>query len=62
MLYKACPKCRGDLHFELDVAGGRPDMVCLQCGRRLSVDERTHALQSYVVLAHHRRLQAVGRR
>jgi hypothetical protein len=41
MFYKACPKCLGDLHIEPDLMGkGPPDLICLQCGRCLSRDER----------------------
>ena len=32
MLYKSCPKCRGDLGIERDVYGGPPDLSCIQCG------------------------------
>ncbi len=32
MLYKACPKCRGDLGLEHGIYGGPPDLVCVQCG------------------------------
>jgi hypothetical protein len=45
MLYKKCPKCGGDLIVERGFAGDPPDIVCLQCGRRLSAAERAAALR-----------------
>jgi hypothetical protein len=36
MLFKACPKCGGDVYPEPDLIGQRPpDFVCLQCGHYL---------------------------
>ncbi len=32
MVFKACPRCRGDLFREEDI--GQTDLVCLQCGFR----------------------------
>ena len=32
MLYKSCPKCRGDMGVEFDIRAGGDDVVCLQCG------------------------------
>jgi predicted RNA-binding Zn-ribbon protein involved in translation (DUF1610 family) len=41
MLYKACPKCGGDVYTEADpLYGGGPDLICLQCGRHLRPHER----------------------
>ena len=40
MLYKACPKCRGDLGLEYDIYGGPPDLVCVQCGYTARPQER----------------------
>jgi hypothetical protein len=45
MLYKECPKCGGDVIVERGFAGDPPDIVCLQCGRRLSAAERAAALR-----------------
>lgn len=45
MLYKECPKCGGDLIVEQGFAGDPPDIICLQCGRRLSAAERAAALR-----------------
>jgi DNA-directed RNA polymerase subunit RPC12/RpoP len=45
MLYKGCPKCGGDLVPERDIAGGPPDIVCLQCGHRLNAAELAALLQ-----------------
>jgi hypothetical protein len=45
MLYKECPKCGGDVIVEQGFAGDPPDIVCLQCGRRLSAAERAAALR-----------------
>ena len=36
ILFKACPRCRGDLHREIDIYGSY--VCCLQCG--YSVDEK----------------------
>ena len=44
MLYKACPKCRGDLGVERDVYGGPPDLVCIQCGYTARPQERISLL------------------
>jgi len=32
MVFKACPRCNGDLYIEDDV--GSRELVCLQCGSR----------------------------
>jgi len=40
MLYKSCPKCRGDLGIERDLYGGPPDLVCIQCGYTARPQER----------------------
>ena len=40
MLYKSCPKCYGDLRTEYDIYGGRPDLVCIQCGYTAKPVER----------------------
>lgn len=45
MLYKECPKCGGDVIIERGFAGDPPDIVCLQCGRRLNATERAAALR-----------------
>ena len=42
-LYKACPRCHGDLVLDADVKhsrmiDGRVEYVCLQCGRRTSIE------------------------
>lgn len=44
MLYKACPKCRGDLGVERDLGSGPPDLVCLQCGYTARPHERAALL------------------
>ncbi len=44
LLYKSCPKCRGDLGVERDLAGGPPDLVCLQCGYTARPQERAALL------------------
>jgi hypothetical protein len=44
MLYKSCPKCRGDLGMERDVFGGPPDLVCIQCGYTARPNERVSLL------------------
>ncbi len=35
--FKACPRCRGDLHEERDIHG--PYIYCIQCGYSLSTLE-----------------------
>ena len=45
MLYKTCPKCGGDVIVERGFAGDPPDIVCLQCGRRLSAAELAAAVR-----------------
>ena len=40
MLYKSCPKCRGDLGIERDIYGGPPDLVCIQCSYTARPQER----------------------
>ncbi|MGH2583588.1 MAG: hypothetical protein ACRDJE_01595 [Dehalococcoidia bacterium] len=40
MIYKACPKCGGDLGVERDLYGGPPDLVCIQCGYTARPHER----------------------
>jgi hypothetical protein len=40
MLYKSCPRCRGDLIVEREFANEPPDIACLQCGRHLNAEER----------------------
>jgi hypothetical protein len=54
MLYKSCPKCRGDLGIERDIYGGPPDLVCIQCGYTARPDERLSLLN--------RVMESVGRR
>jgi predicted nucleic-acid-binding Zn-ribbon protein len=44
MLYKSCPKCRGDLNVERDLYGGPPDLVCIQCGYTARPQERISLL------------------
>ena len=44
MLYKTCPKCRGDLGLERDIYGGPPDLVCIQCGYTARPEERLSLL------------------
>ena len=44
MLYKSCPKCRGDLGVERDLYGGPPDLVCIQCGYTARPEERLSLL------------------
>ena len=48
MLYKSCPKCRGDLGVERDVYGGPPDLVCIQCGYTARPQERMTLLSRLV--------------
>lgn len=62
MLYKSCPKCRGDLQFEPDLAGGPPDVACLQCGYRLRAEERESALSQLRSHAYHHRARMSVRR
>jgi hypothetical protein len=40
MIYKACPRCLGDLFQEDDA--GYPEVVCLQCGFRTAPARRNH--------------------
>jgi hypothetical protein len=40
MIYKSCPKCRGDVTVERDIYGGQPELVCLQCGYTARPNER----------------------
>jgi hypothetical protein len=40
MIYKSCPKCRGDLTVERDLYGGQPDLICIQCGYTARPNER----------------------
>jgi hypothetical protein len=44
MIYKSCPKCRGDITVERDLYGGQPDLVCLQCGYTARPNERVALL------------------
>ncbi len=44
MLFKSCPKCRGDLGVERDLHGGPPDLVCIQCGYTARPQERISLL------------------
>lgn len=44
MLYKSCPKCRGDLGVERDIYGGPPDLTCIQCGYIARPQERLSLL------------------
>jgi hypothetical protein len=44
LLYKSCPKCRGDLGVERDLFRGPPDLVCLQCGYIARPQERAALL------------------
>ena len=54
MLYKSCPKCRGDLGIERDIYGGPPDLVCIQCGYTARPEERLSFLN--------RVMESLGRR
>jgi uncharacterized Zn finger protein (UPF0148 family) len=62
MLYKACPKCGGDLMVERGFAGESPDIICLQCGRRLNAEERAAALQRSGIRAHGRHARTTEHR
>lgn len=47
-LYKACPRCRGDLVLDAEeesrlILDHRLEYVCLQCGRRASVERPSFA-------------------
>jgi len=48
MIYKACPRCLGDLFSEDDA--GYPEVVCLQCGFRAALAQRNR-LQPPVAIA-----------
>jgi DNA-directed RNA polymerase subunit RPC12/RpoP len=48
MIYKACPRCLGDLFGEDDA--GYPEAVCLQCGFRTAL-ARPVRLQPPVAIA-----------
>jgi hypothetical protein len=48
MLYKSCPKCRGDLGIERDIYGGPPDLVCIQCGYTARPQERISLLSRLI--------------
>jgi hypothetical protein len=37
MVFKGCPRCRGDLRVEEDIVSHLEDLVCLQCGHRQAV-------------------------
>jgi len=42
-LYKACPRCHGDLVLEEELGHalqGQVEYVCLQCGRSVPIDAR----------------------
>jgi hypothetical protein len=48
VLYKACPRCRGDLVLDPEeesrlILDHRLEYVCLQCGRRTSVEPPSFA-------------------
>lgn len=58
MLYKSCPKCRGDLGVERDLYGGPPDLVCIQCGYTARPHERA-ALLTHLLPAPAARSQPV---
>ena len=36
MVFKGCARCGGDMYREEDI--GQTDLVCLQCGNRVSAD------------------------
>jgi DNA-directed RNA polymerase subunit M/transcription elongation factor TFIIS len=36
MVFKGCARCKGDMYREEDI--GQTDLVCLQCGYRVSAD------------------------
>jgi len=42
-VYKACPRCRGDL--QLDRSADPPEYVCVQCGRSVSIRALLAALE-----------------
>jgi RNA polymerase subunit RPABC4/transcription elongation factor Spt4 len=58
MLYKACPKCHGDV-FRQQWPDLTVDLTCLQCGRILTPRE-TLELQQQVTALKARRLVAAA--
>jgi uncharacterized protein YbaR (Trm112 family) len=47
MLYKACPRCHGDLVLDNDerLATGTPAYECLQCGRTVRIEQQVEQRQ-----------------
>lgn len=37
MVFKGCPRCRGDMWVEEDIGSRLEELVCLQCGHRPAV-------------------------
>jgi hypothetical protein len=46
LLLKACPRCRGDLHFNGDIYGEYKE--CLQCGLMLDIEKKNDVLAATV--------------
>lgn len=49
MIYKACPRCLGDLFGEDDA--GYPEAVCLQCGFRAALSRPNRLLAPVAIAA-----------
>ena len=60
MIYKACPRCLGDLFGEDDA--GYPEAVCLQCGFRAALSRRQAAIPAPAPAALPPQLSAAGAR
>jgi DNA-directed RNA polymerase subunit RPC12/RpoP len=37
MVFKGCPRCKGDLWVEEDIGSSARDSVCVQCGSRRAI-------------------------
>ena len=63
LLYKACPKCRGDVAVERDLVTGRllskeTELSCLQCGYYLPAHQRRELLLRVVAYLRERKAAA----
>jgi hypothetical protein len=43
IVFKSCPRCRGDLHVSID-----NELSCLQCGYELRVEEKRQVLSRQI--------------